>query len=563
MTQKYSGAQNFVNYTEVNENLRGGAYYSPSYVFNDYNTGYNLEGGVKRTKSQKKRDKEAEAKLTPEQKAIVIADRARQTNRESMARAAARKATEARKIKEEQEQETIELYKNEAEDLLVTYDTYRDPKVKMNQAVSLGIQNSIAQLKKLGVNNSVAKNYADNLEKNFREISLKIQEADQAQFMPEQIYTTREGQASSMDEQEEEQKQIETSMPQPLNIGQADAIQGATIEMDRGGLDPKVGEGERAETNLEGNKPIKELEDKYTERKQEFDILNNEEDTFQNIDEAVINNPQTPAEIDPDTASNFSDTASIFSNDSFLRNLRADTFYDQVNNLMEQGFSQDLAIEMLQLPSLNPSERKMGGIESGLPSQILPQRQGQAQATPSIAEQKSGLEGQGDNMMSQSDLQKLTSKIETGYNFLLDGIIKNNDANKLFTKDKEKQLTDILKQSAQALLKDPNGLLLPMDKQLKFGVENVMSSLNLPKGQEESVKQALTEVVKNTMGYKGEPVPLLKVKERIRLQADPDLIKKRVSSYFGDKYILQRAPTRIVQPTEYLNYIRVGGVRYA
>ena len=552
MTQKYSGAQNFVNYTEVNENLRGGAYYSPSYVFNDYNTGYNLEGGGKgkgknaapQRKDETDEDYQKRIKHNEASKKSRISKEGKKTQPITQP-----EAKEAEPQTDEEKE--IELYRDEAEKLLKQYSTFIDPKVKMNPIIYETIRANIKALRDRG-----ARNYADNLEKGLNEISKKIQEADQAQFMPEQKYSTRQGQASSMKDQEEEQQQIETSMPIPLNIGQAHAIQGATIEMDRGGLDPKVGEGERAETNLEGNKPIKELEDKYKERKQEFDILNNEEDTLQNIDEAVINNPQTPSEIDPDTQSNFSD-------DSFLRNFRADAYYDQVNNLMEQGYSTEQAIEMLSRTPLNPSERPKGGIESGLPSQILPQRQGQAQATPSIAEQKSGLEGQGVTMMSQSDLQKLTAKIETGYNFLLDGIIKNNDANKLFTKDKEKQLTDILKQSAQALLKDPNGLLLPMDKQLKFGVENVMSSLNLPKGTEESVKQALTEVVKNTMGYKGEPVPLLKVKERIRLQADPDLIKKRVSSYFGDKYILQRAPTRIVQPTEYLNYIRVGGVRYA
>jgi hypothetical protein len=53
MTQKYSGAQNFVNYTQINENLKGGAYYSPSYVLNDYNTGYNLEGGAGSAKKKK------------------------------------------------------------------------------------------------------------------------------------------------------------------------------------------------------------------------------------------------------------------------------------------------------------------------------------------------------------------------------------------------------------------------------------------------------------------------------------------------------------------------------
>ena len=567
MTQKYSGAQNLVNYTEVNENLKGGAYYSPSYVFNDYNTGYNLEGGAKRSKSQKKRDQAAEAKMTPEQRALVKAERTRQTNKESMARKATgakealAKAYTKPKNPQPQTDETIELYRTEAENLIEIYKTFIDPKVKYNPIISESIRDKITALRLRG-----AKNYADNIERGFLAISKQIQEADQAQKMPEQITPSRQGQASSMNDPYEEQ--IEELMPKPLNKGQADAIQGATIEMDRGGLDPKVGEGERAEEDLEGNKPIKELEDKYTERKQEFDILNNEEDTFQNMDEAVINNPQTPSEIDPDTD---------YSNDSFINLTNQDQMEETIQKLMDKGYSYETALDIIEKNPMIPTmpktpfyesirtalERKRGGIESGLPRQILPQRRGQAQATPSIEEQKYGLEGQGDNMMSQSDLQKLTAKIETGYNFLLDGIIKNNDANKLFTKEKEKQLTDILKQSAQALLKDPNGLLLPMDKQLKFGVDNVMSSLNLPKGTEESVKQSLTEVVKKTIGYQGEPIPLLKVKERIRLQADPELIKKRVSAYFGDKYILQRAPTRIVQPTEYLNYIRVGGVRYA
>jgi len=392
--------------------------------------------------------------------------------------------------------------------------------------------------------------------------------------MPEQITSTRQGQASSIDEQTREQENVETELPKALNIGQADAIQGATEQFNRGGIDPNVGNPDEKITKLEGNKPLENLEEKYTERKKEFEFFNNEEESEQLIDEAVISNPQTPSEVDPNDD---------YSNDSFVDLTAQEAYEELVGRLIkDQGLSTEKAIEIANrelrrnpIPTMPATpffesvrtaleRRREGiksGIESGLPSQILPQRQGQT--TPSIEEQKQGLEGQGDNMLGHSDLQKLTDKVETGFNLLVDTIINKNDRNKLFSKDTEKQITEVLKGAAKILIKDPNGLLLPTDKQLKFGVDNVLSSLNLPKGTEASMKQSLTDVIKMTTGYMGEPIPLLKVKERIRLQADPALIKKRVSSYFGDRYILQRAPTRIVQPTEYLNYLRVGGVRYA
>jgi len=620
MTQKYSGAQNFVNYTQINEDLKGGAYYSPSYVFNDYNTGYNLEGGAK-TKSQKKRDKAAFDKLTPDEQKQFLADKeerlaekARKTNRESMARKAAEKkraqiqppqiqppkiqlqpqqlpqlsksqssglpsqidkdyeAVAQSKAQATQIQNTIKELENESYNLLQRYqDFITDLPAydKDNRATPKALQKNINQLKEMGANTE-----AENIEKGFEIVSRRITEEDQKRKMPEQITSTRQGQASSIDEQTREQENVETELPKALNIGQADAIQGATEQFNRGGIDPNVGNPDEKITKLEGNKPLENLEEKYTERKKEFEFFNNEEESEQLIDEAVISNPQTPSEVDPNDD---------YSNDSFVDLTAQEAYEELVGRLIkDQGLSTEKAIEIANrelrrnpIPTMPATpffesvrtaleRRREGiksGIESGLPSQILPQRQGQT--TPSIEEQKQGLEGQGDNMLGHSDLQKLTDKVETGFNLLVDTIINKNDRNKLFSKDTEKQITEVLKGAAKILIKDPNGLLLPTDKQLKFGVDNVLSSLNLPKGTEASMKQSLTDVIKMTTGYMGEPIPLLKVKERIRLQADPALIKKRVSSYFGDRYILQRAPTRIVQPTEYLNYLRVGGVRYA
>jgi len=622
MTQKYSGAQNFVNYTQINENLKGGAYYSPSYVFNDYNTGYNLEGGAgskKKAQTQEERNRQRPGETNEEYAARMAGNLASREHRAKKSQAKAQPKAQPPKIQlqpqqlpqlyipqpqkiklqpqplpqmsrsqssaeaqakakkaDQADQEEIDELVKISNDLLQKYQNFITDLPaydKDNRATPNTLQMKINQLKEKGANTD-----AKNIEKSYTAISEKIKEAEQK--MPEQITSTRIGQASSIDEQTREQENVERELPKALNIGQADAIQGATEQFNRGGIDPNVGNPNEKITKLEGNKPLENLEEKYTERIQEFEDSNNYEESEQLIDEAVINNPQTPAEIDPDED---------YSNDSFLnfteREAFEEAYKELVDRLMkERGLNYDEAIEIANretrrtpIPKMPESpffesvrtalERKRegikSGIESGLPSQILPQRQGQGQATPSIEEQKQGLEGQGDNMLGHSDLQKLTDKVETGFNLLVDTIINKNDRNKLFSKDTEKQITEVLKGAAKILIKDPNGLLLPTDKQLKFGVDNVLSSLNLPKGTEASMKQSLTDVVKMTTGYMGEPIPLLKVKERIRLQADPVLIKKRVSSYFGDKYILQRAPTRIVQPTEYLNYLRVGGVRYA
>jgi len=621
MTQKYSGAQNFVNYTQINENLKGGAYYSPSYVFNDYNTGYNLEGGAGskkkkpkiKTEEQKGAANEAQKKYVaknPEARAetqkkfregqkepqpqkipqmsksqssglpsqssglpkispkkVILAPK---TEIERDLEEVARSKVEAKQI-----QDKIDRLVNKSNDLLQKYQSFItdfDAYDKDNRATPKALQKKIDKLKDMG-----AKIEAENIEKGYNKVSNRITEVEEERGkMPEQITSPRQGQASSLDGQKEQQENVETALPKALNIGQADAIQGATEQFNRGGIDPNVGNPDKKATKLEGNKPLENLEEKYGERKQEFEFLNNEEDSNQLMDEAVIDNPQTPSEFDPNDD---------YSNDSFISFTEQEAYEELINRIMrEQGLSYNKAIEVAEkesqrnrIPSMPTTpfyesirtalERKRegikSGIESGLPSQILPQRQGQGQATPSIEEQKQGLEGQGDNMLGHSDLQKLTDKVETGFNLLVDTIINKNDRNKLFSKDTEKQITEVLKGAAKLLIKDPNGLLLPTDKQLKFGVDNVLSSLKLPIGTEASMKQSLTDVVKMTTGYMGEPVPLFKVKERIRLQADPALIKKRVSSYFGDRYILQRAPTRIVQPTEYLNYLRVGGVRYA
>jgi hypothetical protein len=560
MTQKYSGAQNFVNYTQINENLKGGAYYSPSYVFNDYNTGYNLTGGGK-TEAQKKEARAlANKKHYNKTKAQPPPYSPQPQPLTPRLKLQPQILTQSSGLPKKNQEEIDELV-NISNKLLKTYKSFItdfDVYEKDNRATPEALQKKIKQLKEKGANEE-----AKIIEQDFKKVSQSIEESKQERKMPEQITSTRLGQASSIDEQTRDQENVETELPKALNIGQADAIQGATEQFNRGGIDPNVGNPDEKATKLEGNKPLENLEEKYGERKQEFEFFNNEEESEQLIDEAVINNPQTPSEFDP---------SEDYSNDSFINFTEQEAYEELVDRLMkEKGLSYEKAIEIANgelrrnpIPAMPKTpffesvrtalERKRegikSGIESGLPSQILPQRQSQGQATPSIEEQKQGLEGQGDNMLGHSDLQKLTDKVETGFNLLVDTIINKNDRNKLFSKDTEKQITEVLKGAAKILIKDPNGLLLPTDKQLKFGVDNVLSSLNLPKGTEASMKQSLTDVVKMTTGYMGEPIPLLKVKERIRLQADPALIKKRVSSYFGDKYILQRAPTRLVQPTE-------------
>ena len=67
-----------------------------------------------------------------------------------------------------------------------------------------------------------------------------------------------------------------------------------------------------------------------------------------------------------------------------------------------------------------------------------------------------------------------------------------------------------------------------------------------------------------TSGYRGEVKPLFKTINRVKLQADPELIKSRVNpAYYGDKYITQRAPTRLSQPSDYMNMLRVYKYRTA
>lgn len=157
-------------------------------------------------------------------------------------------------------------------------------------------------------------------------------------------------------------------------------------------------------------------------------------------------------------------------------------------------------------------------------------------------------------------LVNLTDKVEEGFDKLAQRIVDLNNTNRSFTPAKEKQLVDSFTKSAKQIISDPNQLFLPKDKQLLFAIQGLPASLR----NDPTTLQALQDVIKQTSGYRGEPIPLLKRFNRIKLQADPELIKSRVNpAYYGDKLVLQRAPIRLSQPSDYLTYLRTYNYRTA
>jgi hypothetical protein len=162
--------------------------------------------------------------------------------------------------------------------------------------------------------------------------------------------------------------------------------------------------------------------------------------------------------------------------------------------------------------------------------------------------------------LQQGDINALTDVVETGFDRLAQRIVDLNNTNKNFTTANETALINGLTNAARQIIRDPKTLLMPIDKQLLFGIQGLPTSIkNDPK-----TLQALQDVIKMTSGYRGEVKPLFKTINRVKLQADPELIKARVNpAYYGDKYIAQRAPTRLSQPSDYMNMLRVYNYRHA
>ena len=162
--------------------------------------------------------------------------------------------------------------------------------------------------------------------------------------------------------------------------------------------------------------------------------------------------------------------------------------------------------------------------------------------------------------LQQGDINALTDVVETGFDRLAQRIVDLNNTNKNFTTANETALINGLTNAARQIIRDPKTLLMPLDKQLLFGIQGLPASIkNDPK-----TLQALQDVIKMTSGYRGEVKPLFKTINRVKLQADPELIKSRVNpAYYGDKYIAQRAPTRLSQPSDYMNMLRVYNYRHA
>ena len=162
--------------------------------------------------------------------------------------------------------------------------------------------------------------------------------------------------------------------------------------------------------------------------------------------------------------------------------------------------------------------------------------------------------------LQQGDINALTDVVETGFDRLAQRIVDLNNTNKNFTTANESAIINGLTDVARQIIRDPKTLLMPLDKQLLFGIQGLPASIkNDPK-----TLQALQDVIKMTSGYRGEVKPLFKTINRVKLQADPELIKSRVNpAYYGDKYIAQRAPTRLSQPSDYMNMLRVYNYRHA
>lgn len=165
-----------------------------------------------------------------------------------------------------------------------------------------------------------------------------------------------------------------------------------------------------------------------------------------------------------------------------------------------------------------------------------------------------------ESQLQQADINALTDVVETGFDKLAQRIVDLNNTNKAFTTADEARLINGLTSAAQKIIRDPKTLLMPIDKQLLFGIQGLPVSIK----NDPRTLQALQDVIKMTSGYRGEVKPLFKTINRVKLQADPELIKSRVNpAYYGNKYITQRAPTRLSQPSDYMNMLRVYKYRTA